>query len=63
MQFTVKIPSFKDIGNFVGKVAREGYEGSIRIPSAQEGVDAVCKVADAASRLRVTMKDRQPVVE
>ena len=62
-RFNITIPSVKDIGRAIGRVARNGYEGSITIPSAQQCVDGVCVAASTAARIRVRVKPREPEVQ
>ena len=54
----VRVPSIRDIGKGIAHIAKHGYEGSIRIPSVQEAVDATCRGVDAASRVRLRMKPK-----
>ena len=62
MQFTITIPSVKDVGRFVSKVAREGYTGTVHVPSAKQCVDSTVKgvktAVDVTSRVRVGLKSK-----
>lgn len=60
-QVQFSIPSVKDVGNTIADVARNGYEGEIHIPSAQQAVDATVGVTKRVfgwlGRIRISVDE------